>query len=204
MSASTPTEEARPRSERGRRGRPATGSSKAGRVARADRDGANAITEDHRSSHSRALTSQQLAAVELIITGRTDKEVAAKTGVARETVSRWRHQNPLFIAEVNRRRLDVWKAKRERLSHLGARALDVLEQKLQAGDVRVALAFLNHVEAEKVPSGGITIEEVVEDIIEDHNLALLLRKLRAKEDSPLARVLRQRWLDEEQPPTSPR
>ena len=37
-----------------------------------------------------------------------DRVVAEKIGVARETVSRWRNDNPYFAAELNRRRKEIW------------------------------------------------------------------------------------------------
>jgi DNA-binding NarL/FixJ family response regulator len=49
------------------------------------------------------LTPEQLNAVDLLILGKTDKEVSETIGVRRETVTRW-HKNAFFIAELNARR----------------------------------------------------------------------------------------------------
>ena len=48
------------------------------------------------------MTAKQLKAVELIIDGAPLQEVAEKLGIARQTVSIWRNQNPLFKGTVDR------------------------------------------------------------------------------------------------------
>lgn len=173
-----------------------------GRIVQTDQRGAAGVTNDHQSSHPRALTPTQLAAVEMLVMGRTDAEVASQLGVARETVNRWRNLNPPFIAEMNQRRQDVWRATRERMRHLGTRALDVLDQQLQAGNVKVALAFFKCVEEEKVPSGSTNVPDVIADLVDDLNLKLLLRELRTNQDHPFARALRREYLGEDQPSDS--
>lgn len=51
---------------------------------------------------SRQLSVQQLNAVELLILGKSDREVAEQVGVTRQTVSGWRLHDPFFQAELNR------------------------------------------------------------------------------------------------------
>ena len=61
------------------------------------------------------LTPEQLNAVDLLILGKTDKEVSETIGVRRETVTRW-HKNAFFIAELNARREELWVESKLRLN----------------------------------------------------------------------------------------
>jgi hypothetical protein len=184
VSVSTPTEESAGREAQGRFGQ-------------TDPPNADEITVDHQNARARTLTPQQLAAIELLIAGRSDVEVAAKVGVTRETVNRWRNWNPLFVATLNEWRLDLWKATRERLRHLNAQALDVIEQHLRAGNLKAALALLKYAHDEKFPNGSTNVPDVIDDFAENFNLTVLLREMRASyRDHPLVRGLRRDWLGE--------
>ncbi|ATY83914.1 hypothetical protein CVV65_02155 [Kyrpidia spormannii] len=91
---------------------------------------------DHvtKADRSRQLSIEQLNAIDMLVQGKSDREVAEAVGVARQTVTEWRNRNPAFMAELNRRRQEVWGAQAERLRHLVARAVDVLEQDLEQTD----------------------------------------------------------------------
>ena len=54
------------------------------------------------------LTPSQLRAVDALIEGFTDGEAAEKSGVARQTISRWKHSHPVFIAALNLKRQQLW------------------------------------------------------------------------------------------------
>jgi hypothetical protein len=73
----------------------------------------------------------------MMLAGKTDGEVAAAVGVSRQTVWEWRHRHPAFIAEVNRRRKEVWEAASERLRGLLTRAVEVLAEDLEGEDRRL-------------------------------------------------------------------
>jgi hypothetical protein len=88
------------------------------------------------------LAIEQHNAIDLLILGHTDHAVAEQTGVTRETVCRWRNENPYFMAELNRRRKDVWQTAQERLRGLVGKAIDILEQALQPDDVKTAVTIL--------------------------------------------------------------
>ena len=75
-------------------------------------------------------TTEQLAAVELLVTGKTDRETAEAVGVARETVTSWRLYDARFQAELNKRRHDVFSSSADRLRALLPTALQVLEEEL--------------------------------------------------------------------------
>ena len=122
------------------------------------------LTEDHASSH---LTDKQRLAVDCIVQGLTDQQVAKEIGAVRETVCRWRKNNPAFIAVLNQRRMALWHASRDRMRRNIALALDVLETALKAGDVRVAIEFVKRVDKDVPPIGPETIEGVIDEMARD-------------------------------------
>ena len=106
------------------------------------------ITNGHESSHQDAvsrLSIEQQNAIDLLIQGKPDHEVAAAVGVVRETVTRWRHENPYFVAELNRQRKALWGAAHERLRGLVYKAVDIVEQAIEAGDLKAAVEILKAV-----------------------------------------------------------
>ena len=62
------------------------------------------------SNHEKSqnLTIEQLNAIDLLVQGLSDREVADKVNVARETVTRWRNESAVFQAELNRKRKEIW------------------------------------------------------------------------------------------------
>ena len=69
------------------------------------------------------LEPQQLEAVGLLLSGRTITETAAALGVARETVSRWRHTDAAFEALYNEGLRSTWEAGRVRLEEARGKAI---------------------------------------------------------------------------------
>jgi len=89
---------------------------------------------------TRQLSLEQLNAIEHLLQGKSDRAVAEAAGVARQTVWEWRNHDPLFIAELNRQRSELWWDARERLKSLANRALDVVELQIDSSDPKVSLA----------------------------------------------------------------
>ena len=50
---------------------------------------------------SNQLTPQQESAIDLIIAGQNDSEVAQAVGKSRSTINIWRNHDPLFMATLN-------------------------------------------------------------------------------------------------------
>ena len=90
------------------------------------------------------LSVRQENAIDLLITGKTDIEVAETVGVNRVTVTKWRNYHPGFQAELNRRRHNLWGSAAERLRSLVPKALDVVADELDKGSdkFRVAVQVL--------------------------------------------------------------
>src|SRR5664279_357233 len=98
---------------------------------------------------NRQLSVVQLNAIDLLVQGRTDDEVAEAVGVTRQTVNGWRNHDAGFLAQLNERRAALWGADlevtRRRLGGLLRRALDALEADLDGQDPRLKQAAAVHV-----------------------------------------------------------
>ena len=122
-----------------------------------------------RQNDLRTLNPKQAAAVELVAVGKRDTEVAEAVGVTRQTVNAWRKWHPEFEAELNRRRAEVWGASADRLRALLPRALDILEQKLDAppaesANMALAVVKLSGLATDGLrPAGPTDAEEVIRD-----------------------------------------
>lgn len=77
-----------------------------------------------------------------MLTGRTVHDTAATIGRSRETVSRWKNENPHFQAELNKRRLEMFDALQNRMQSLAGRAIDVIDQHLLNGNLKAATELL--------------------------------------------------------------
>ncbi len=84
---------------------------------------------------------KQHYAIELLLLGKSDAEVAALIGVNSEIIGQWRNQNSEFIVAINALRAAVWEGSVARLKRLMSRALDVVEEAVTR-DETVAISFL--------------------------------------------------------------
>jgi len=103
------------------------------------------ITESNELSQESQLSVAQLNAIDVLVQGRTDQETAETVGVARETVTRWRNDNPHFAARLNQQRRLIWNDSHDRLRALASKAVDTLEMALTEGDARAAVDVLKAV-----------------------------------------------------------
>lgn len=112
------------------------------------------------------LTSQQLAALELLVAGETVVGTAASIGVARETVSRWRHRDPAFIAAYNEALQSIWEASHRMLLAKRSKALDKLGELIESEDSGIALRAATTLLKTAVPEpkGSIRPEVVEKDM----------------------------------------
>jgi DNA-binding CsgD family transcriptional regulator len=84
------------------------------------------------------LTTQQIQAIERLLQGRTDIQVAAELGVDRSTIYRWRRSS--FFAEVlGKLRAQAWEQSAQRMQSLIDPALDLLNETLKGDDRKLAL-----------------------------------------------------------------
>jgi hypothetical protein len=88
----------------------------------------------YQRQHKRGLTMPQLSAIDLLASGKTDKETAVLLGLSRTCITKWRLYSPEFQATLNRRRAEVWGAGIDRLRSLVPKALDALAEELEKAD----------------------------------------------------------------------
>lgn len=103
------------------------------------------MTKSKQTYQPADLSIEQLNAIDMLITGKSDAEVAQAVGVARQTVNTWRNKQPEFIAELNSRRKDVWQAQEQRLAVLVRQAVDVLEQAMSSDNEQTRIKAAAHV-----------------------------------------------------------
>jgi hypothetical protein len=82
------------------------------------------------------LTPEQLNAIDLLIQGKSDQEVADIIGKARETVGRWKTRVPFFMATLESRRQEVFGVALQRLRNLLSKAIDNIAKDIEEGDVK--------------------------------------------------------------------
>ena len=80
------------------------------------------MNETTKSDKIRQLSIEQANAIEHLLMGQSDRAVSEVVGVSRQTVCDWRNNDPLFITELNRRRVELWREARERLKSLANRS----------------------------------------------------------------------------------
>lgn len=90
------------------------------------------------------LTPAQELALNALMAGSRMTDAAAVAGVSRSTLHRWMGE-PVFMAAHNGRRLELSASASAKLLNLRDKALGVVEQALDAGDGRVAVAVLKGV-----------------------------------------------------------
>jgi len=104
-----------------------------------------AIDESIKPDKIRQLSQGQMNTIERLLQGQSDRAVAEAVGVSRQTIWEWRNQDPLFTAELNRQRIELWSEGCKRLKALANRAIDTLEQQLGSEDPKIALAAAKYV-----------------------------------------------------------
>jgi len=104
-----------------------------------------ATKSDKNLTKIRQLSIEQANAIEHLLQGQSDRAVAEAVGVSRQTIWEWRNHDPLFIAELNRQRSEMWREARERMKSLANRALDVVELQLDSGDPKASLAAAKYI-----------------------------------------------------------
>ena len=164
------------------------------------------ITESNKSSQEpqgSSLSVEQLNAIDILVNGKTDQETALAVGVARETVTRWRNDNPYFAAELNKLRKQIWGTNQDRLRSLTTKAVDTIETALDAGDSKAAVEVLKAVGLYgqvKEPSGPVDAELVLWEKAKEWASLEIMRKGPSLDplldilvhDTEVARLTRQR------------
>ena len=100
------------------------------------------------------LTLAQERAIDLMLTGMKDRQIAEEIGVGKSTVSVWRNHNDDFIALLVAKRQEIVRADMDRLRALFSDAISVVGASLGSEDERLrlqaALAVLKLIGVDKV------------------------------------------------------
>jgi hypothetical protein len=97
------------------------------------------------------LSDQKAHVITLLVVGQTVTAAAQAAGIDRATIWRWSNNDPTFQAALNHARADARRAWQDKAAALTTRALEVVEEALEAADdrtrLRAALAILATVRA---------------------------------------------------------
>lgn len=115
------------------------------------------------------LTPEQLNAIDLLIFGKTDREVAETLGIGRNTISKW-YKNAFFIAELNSRREALWIDSKLRLRALASEAVEVLSNGLHSEDEKIAISAAVHILKttglyDTEGKGSVTLPKTPEEVV---------------------------------------
>jgi hypothetical protein len=91
------------------------------------------------------LSLKQRSAIDLLIVGKSDGEVAEALDLDRSTVWGWRTQHLVLQSELEQARGALWRAAAERLRGLMAKTLDNIGGAIEKGDVKASFALLKAV-----------------------------------------------------------
>lgn len=76
-------------------------------------------------------SEKQRIAIEMLMMGASFSKIADELRIARRTLFAWRHDDPDFIAELDRRRRELWGDSADHLRALLPDAVEVLESFLR-------------------------------------------------------------------------
>src|SRR5215218_353843 len=122
------------------------------------------------------LRHEQQTALELLLLGHSDIEIAKALDLRRETTWRWKHRDPAFQAALRERQATIADAAAERLRGLVDQAVSVVQRSLSsaAADPKLAMALLSALgvldrgralgQAQAAPAGLVEAGEVGEDV----------------------------------------
>ena len=85
------------------------------------------------------ISDKKEAALELVMSGLTDGEVAKRVGVGRQCVNQWRNQDAVFMYELEVRRQALREKHMDSLNQLVEQAIGVLREALKEGDLAMKL-----------------------------------------------------------------
>jgi len=121
------------------------------------------------------LSIAQESVILALLEGKSQKEAAESAGVSAEQVSRWKASDPLFVAELNRQRAELWEVNRAELLTLAKEARQVVREVLTSESegvrLRAALAVLDRVG--QYPTGATSARGVAQEWKEAENAIAL-------------------------------
>ncbi|MGV8025245.1 MAG: helix-turn-helix domain-containing protein [Anaerolineaceae bacterium] len=126
---------------------------------------------------SKKLNKKQELAIELVMKGMTDNQIAERVGVSRQSVNTWRNQDMDFMQELQERRRVLRATHMERLLQMVGLAMEVVQQALEEGDgqtkLKTAMYVLklaglqDYAEKEQQESGKDALLEALQEVAKE-------------------------------------
>lgn len=112
------------------------------------------------------LTLRQQQAADLLASGESKTKAAAAVGVSRQQLHTW-IQNVYFRSAVSKRHAEVWQESKERLRGLAVKAVDVIGNEIEGGNLKAAVELLKIVGLSNgkialVAQPGKSVEDLLE------------------------------------------
>jgi hypothetical protein len=131
------------------------------------------------------ISPAQSAALRFLVSGGSVTNAALQAGVARETVSRWLHHDPVFIAEMHNARAELASQTRCALEALGMQAVAVLVSAVQNEFVKpwrlkAACAVLKMIGADRAETMQRTTAEEIQVWLQEREAELDERRGKLK------------------------
>jgi hypothetical protein len=120
---------------------------------------------------TRGLSERHRIAIDMILAGEDDHAVCFRLKIDRSTLYRWKHHNPHFIAEMNRRRQEIWSDFTGDLRLSIAKAIRALDNQLENPNPvtqhRAARTMLSLVNSDRIsPKNAPTrLEDVLDHFL---------------------------------------
>lgn len=111
-----------------------------------------------------SLSPRQQIAIDVLAAGRTQKEAADAADVTRETVNRWKRV-PAFTAALNARLAEHRRANGIKAMSVTTRAIEVIEEAIDGGDVRAARDWIRLVGVDRIADteiGPTDADEIID------------------------------------------
>jgi hypothetical protein len=132
---------------------------------------------DARTGRFLELTARQMTAIHLLTMGKSVVATAKSLEIGVSTLHRWKSKQPAFIAELNRRKSEMFEHTVDKLRSTMAKAVDELYAIMQGNNRRekydLAMHLLPMLQPRKwiVPTGPSDPEAVVDDQIREQRAA---------------------------------
>jgi hypothetical protein len=123
----------------------------------------------------RDLTARQSSALSLLALGKAEHHVCSDLQIPRRTLYHWKHKNPRFIAELNRRQAEIWETAAQRLRRALLKSVSVLSKQLgdpnQDTAFRAARACLPLIGQPRLaPTGRTDPDQILDQFLAANNL----------------------------------
>jgi len=119
------------------------------------------------------LSQKQFMAIDLVVSGMPDGEVARKLGLARQTINKWRNHDIEFKYILECRRLQITESFRDKLTGLAERSIEVLDRNLDSADEKtqtqaaMTILRLSGLQGYMRPEKEVDLEKIKEKMKED-------------------------------------